>query len=121
MRAINNTVKTAVAMIAPAGKTMLAAFISSQSGFGPEFSHEFSSAPADKTSVGRLGWQMSDQLTKQLPSYMIPSVFLPLAYMPLTASGKTDRRLIASFGDSLTLNGLAAAAGNVTTTERRDA
>lgn len=119
MRAINNTVKTAVAMISPAGKPMLAAFISSKSGFGPEFTHAFSSAPADKASMVTLATQMSEQLSKQLPSYMIPSVFLPLAFMPLTASGKTDRRLIASFGDDLSLNELAVAAGTASAVERR--
>ncbi|KAJ9487561.1 hypothetical protein VN97_g5749 [Penicillium thymicola] len=119
MRAINNTVKTAVAMVSPGGKTMLAAFISSQSGFGPEFPHAFYSAPADKMSIVSLAAQMSQQLAQQLTSYMIPPVFLPLAYMPLTASGKTDRRLIASFGDSLTLTELATVAGNGNATKRR--
>ncbi|KAJ5346304.1 hypothetical protein N7541_008786 [Penicillium brevicompactum] len=119
MRAIDNSVKTAVAMVRPGGKAMLAAFISNQSGFGPEFPHPFYSAPDDKQSVVSLAGQMSKKLTLQLPPYMIPSVFLPLAYMPLTASGKTDRRLIASFGDSLTLTELAAVAGNGKVTERR--
>jgi amino acid adenylation domain-containing protein/thioester reductase-like protein len=119
MRAINNSVKTAVAMVHPGGKAMLAAFISNQSGFGPEFPHSFHSTPDDKASVVSLAAQMSQQLAQQLPPYMIPSVFLPLAYMPLTASGKTDRRLIASFGDSLTLTELSAVAGNAAVTESR--
>ncbi|CAG8126482.1 unnamed protein product [Penicillium olsonii] len=119
MRAINNSVKTAVAMVRPGGKAMIAAFISNQSGFGPEFPHTFYSAPEDKASVVSLGAHITQQLSMQLPPYMVPSVFLPLAYMPLTASGKTDRRLIASFGDSLTLTELAAVAGNSTVTKRR--
>lgn len=119
MRAINSSVKTAVAMVHPGGKAMLAAFISNQSGFGPEFPHSFSSAPHDKASVAQMAAQISKQLSQLLPPYMIPSAFLPLAYMPLTASGKTDRRLIASFGDSLTLTELAAVAGSDQVTQRR--
>lgn len=34
------------------------------------------------------------QLRDQLPSYMIPSVFIRLAQLPLTATGKTNRKLL---------------------------
>ncbi|KAJ5894898.1 hypothetical protein N7495_006589 [Penicillium taxi] len=112
MRTINNQVKTAVSIVHSGGKKILAAFISSQGGFDAELPHAFYSAPVDKTKITSLAAEMSQQLSQRLPPYMIPSVFIPLAYMPLTASGKTDRRLIVSFGDSLSLVELAAVAGN---------
>ena len=56
-----------------------------------------------------LAAQTPQELTQRLPSYMIPSVFLLLVYMSLTASEKTDRRMISTFGDSLSLVDLSAA------------
>ncbi|RJE25704.1 Non-ribosomal peptide [Aspergillus sclerotialis] len=112
LRAINNEVKTAVAMVRPGGKAMLVAFIASQSGFGPEFSYRFHDEPEDKSRLSMLSVKMSEQLTEMLPPYMIPSAFIPLAYMPLTASGKTDRKMVSSFADGLTLSQLASVAGN---------
>lgn len=42
-----NTMKTAIAMLHPGGKSMLAAFMSSHSVFGPEFAHPFHAPPKD--------------------------------------------------------------------------
>lgn len=111
LRAINNTVKTAVAMVHPGGKAMLAAFISGRSGFGPEFSHPFYASPEDKPEMVALAATMSRELSQRLPRYMIPSAFLPLAYMPLTSSGKTDRTMISSFGNGLSLSQLSSVTG----------
>ncbi|RAH71302.1 amino acid adenylation [Aspergillus aculeatinus CBS 121060] len=111
MRAINNQVKTAVSMVQPQGKAMLVAFISSQSGFGPEFQHPFHATPTDHADISGIASQMNTELVQRLPPYMIPSAFIPLAYMPLTASGKTDRRMITTFGTGLSLSELAALAG----------
>ncbi|PYH42447.1 amino acid adenylation [Aspergillus saccharolyticus JOP 1030-1] len=118
MRAINNQVKTAVSMVHPQGKAMLVAFISRQSGFGPEFQHAFHATPADQVSIAAAASQMNTELVRRLPPYMIPSAFIPLAYMPLTASGKTDRRMITTFGTGLSLSELAALAGGAATTTR---
>ena len=112
MRAINNNVKTAVAMVHPGGKAMLAAFISAQSGFGPEFASPFHAAPDNKAEITALASEMNSRLAERLPPYMIPSAFLPLLYMPLTASGKTDRRLITTYGSSLSPAEIAAVAGS---------
>ncbi|KAF9890566.1 hypothetical protein FE257_005697 [Aspergillus nanangensis] len=119
MRAINNKVKTAVAMVHPGGKAMLAAFISSQSGFGPEFAEPFHAMPNDKEAIAALASQMNSELVERLPPYMIPSAFIPLQYMPLTASGKTDRRMITTYGSGLTPAELAAVAGSGTAAARR--
>lgn len=89
LRAVNNTVKTAVAMVHPGGKSILAALIFSQSGFGPEYAHPFHAIPNGKSAIVALATQMSQELTRRRPSYMVPSAFLPLANMPLAASGKT--------------------------------
>lgn len=82
---------------------MLAAFITRQSGFGPEFAHPPHVTPKNKVSMVCLAAQMSQEMSRKLHYYMIPSVFLPLAHTPLTASGKTDRRMISTFGDKLSL------------------
>lgn len=119
LRAINDSVKTAVAMVHPGGKSMLTAFISSQSGFGPEFPHPFYANPHDKAAIVALATEMSQELSRRLPRYMVPSAFLPLAYMPLTPSGKTDRRMISSFGNSLSLGQLSAIIGSGAGTTRR--
>jgi amino acid adenylation domain-containing protein/thioester reductase-like protein len=114
LRAINNEVKTAVSMVHPGGKAILVAFIASQSGLGPEFPYRFFDQPDNRPQLSMLSVKMSQQLTQMLPPYMIPSAFVPLSYMPLTASGKTDRRLVSSFADGLTLSQLASVAGNAT-------
>lgn len=112
--AIDSEVKTAVSMVHPGGKAMLVAFMSSQSGFGPEFSYQFHDEPEDKSRLSTLAVKMRQELTEMLPPYMIPSAFIPLAYIPLTASGKTNRRLVSSFASGLTLSQLATLAGNAT-------
>lgn len=119
LRAINSTVKTAVSMVHPGGKSILVAFISSQSGFGPDHAHPFHAIPKDKSAMVALAAQMSQELARRLPSYMVPSAFLPLAYMPLTTSGKTDRRMLSTFGDSVSLAELSAITSNGTATNRR--
>ncbi|RAH79137.1 hypothetical protein BO86DRAFT_436606 [Aspergillus japonicus CBS 114.51] len=118
MRAINNQVKTAVSMVHPQGKAMLVAFISSQSGFGPEFQHPFHATPEDHPNIAGIASQMNSELAQRLPPYMVPSAFIPLAYMPLTASGKTDRRMITTFGTGLSLSALAALAGGTAKSTR---
>lgn len=80
LRIVNNTVETAVPMVHPNGKSMLAAFITSQSGFGPEFARPFRATPKDKVSMVSLAAQMSQEMSRKLHYYMIPSVFLPLPY-----------------------------------------
>ncbi|KAJ5057940.1 nonribosomal peptide synthetase 9 [Bipolaris maydis] len=103
------SLKFAVSLIFPRGTPMLAAFIARQSGFGPEFPYDFSHKPepASKAELLELAMQLSKRLAMMLPSYMIPAVFLPLAYMPLTASGKMDRRKLATFGSTLSHTQLA--------------
>lgn len=42
------------------------------------------------------------RLESVLPHYMVPSVLLPIPRLPLTASGKTDRRILRQMGSALT-------------------
>jgi amino acid adenylation domain-containing protein len=67
LRAINRTVKTAVSMVHPGGKSILAVFISSQSGFGPEHAYPFHAIPKDKSAMVALAAQMSRELARRLP------------------------------------------------------
>lgn len=45
---------------------------------------------------------VKSRLESVLPHYMVPSVFLPIPRLPLTASGKTDRRILRQMGSALT-------------------
>ncbi|KAJ5760385.1 nonribosomal peptide synthase [Penicillium odoratum] len=45
---------------------------------------------------------VKSRLESVLPHYMVPSVFLPITSLPLTASGKTDRRILRQMGSALT-------------------
>jgi amino acid adenylation domain-containing protein len=45
---------------------------------------------------------VKSRLESVLPHYMVPSVLLPIPSLPLTASGKTDRRILRHMGSSLT-------------------
>ncbi|KAJ5157767.1 nonribosomal peptide synthase [Penicillium canariense] len=47
-------------------------------------------------------------LERVLPHYMVPSVLLPIPSLPLTASGKTDRRILRQMGSSLTAEQIQA-------------
>ena len=59
--------------------------------------------------------QMFQEMTRRLPSYMIPSVLGPLICMSWTASGKTNRRMISTFVDKLSLADLSTAISNAVT------
>lgn len=45
---------------------------------------------------------VKSRLENVLPHYMVPSVLLPIPRLPLTASGKTDRRILRQMGSALT-------------------
>ncbi|RHZ51498.1 hypothetical protein CDV55_102734 [Aspergillus turcosus] len=45
---------------------------------------------------------VKSRLESVLPPYMVPSVLLPIRSLPLTASGKTDRRILRQMGSALT-------------------
>jgi amino acid adenylation domain-containing protein len=45
---------------------------------------------------------VKSRLESLLPHYMVPSVLLPIPSLPLTASGKTDRRVLRQMGSALT-------------------
>ncbi|KDB21505.1 hypothetical protein H109_06562 [Trichophyton interdigitale MR816] len=47
--------------------------------------------------------QLSADLSRVLPSYMIPSVYLPLARVPTTSSGKIDRKALKHAANSVSL------------------
>jgi amino acid adenylation domain-containing protein len=47
-------------------------------------------APAQLTDAGLSG-ELSEALSRKLPSYMVPSAFVPLAQFPQTSNGKIDR------------------------------
>ncbi|GIK03803.1 nonribosomal peptide synthase [Aspergillus viridinutans] len=45
---------------------------------------------------------VKSRLESVLPHYMVPSVLLPIPSLPLTASGKTDRRILRQMGSAVT-------------------
>jgi amino acid adenylation domain-containing protein len=44
---------------------------------------------------------VQSQLGKALPAYMVPAIFFPLSFLPLTATDKTDRKLLRQLAASL--------------------
>ncbi|EFE37496.1 nonribosomal peptide synthase, putative [Trichophyton verrucosum HKI 0517] len=42
-----------------------------------------------------------EKMANSLPNYMIPTIFIPLARVPLSATGKTDRKLLRSLATAL--------------------
>ncbi|KAL8659878.1 MAG: hypothetical protein Q9202_006904 [Teloschistes flavicans] len=50
-----------------------------------------------RTSVGVL----PDRLSKVLPSFMIPTLFIPLEKLPYASTGKTDRKRLREWGNSI--------------------
>lgn len=61
-----------------------------------------------RTSVAALTDGVDDLLAQVIPSYMIPSAYIPLDAIPMTATGKTDRRILREMGSKLTTLELAA-------------
>lgn len=44
---------------------------------------------------------LAESLSRVLPSFMIPTLFIPIDKIPLASTGKTDRRQLREWGDSL--------------------
>lgn len=44
---------------------------------------------------------LAERLSEVLPSFMIPTLFIPIDKMPLASTGKTDRRQLREWGNSL--------------------
>ncbi|QKX62579.1 uncharacterized protein TRUGW13939_09740 [Talaromyces rugulosus] len=42
--------------------------------------------------------ELEKELPRRLPLYMIPSTYIPIAQLPMTASGKTDRKILRELG-----------------------
>lgn len=51
--------------------------------------------------------QISSELAKVLPPYMVPSVYLPVSCIPTTSSSKTDRKVLRAMATSLSKEEIA--------------
>ncbi|PNP38749.1 hypothetical protein TGAMA5MH_09314 [Trichoderma gamsii] len=71
---------------------------------------EFESKDKDalKASVATLTHGVDGLLAQVVPSYMIPSAYIPIKDIPMTATGKTDRKVLHEIGSSFTTVELAA-------------
>ncbi|KAK9700841.1 hypothetical protein K7432_012009 [Basidiobolus ranarum] len=47
--------------------------------------------------------ELKNQVRKRLPSYMVPNIWVPLGSIPINTSGKIDRKRLATFFESLSL------------------
>ncbi|KAK1249601.1 hypothetical protein MKX08_009604 [Trichoderma sp. CBMAI-0020] len=61
-----------------------------------------------KASVATLTQGVDELLAQVVPSYMIPSAYIPIKDVPMTATGKTDRKVLHEIGSSFTTVELAA-------------
>lgn len=94
-------------VIAPQGRSkesMLLAFVADPSAEKPEGAkdnelHQIEFSPAIREKMVDL----SEQLNKALPIYMVPSTYIGINRMPMLVSGKIDRKLLRAFGSQLTL------------------
>lgn len=61
-----------------------------------------------KTSVATLTQGVDELLAQVVPLYMVPSAYIPIKDIPMTATGKTDRRVLHEIGSHFTTLELAA-------------
>lgn len=102
-------------VIAPQGRSkesMLLAFVADPNAEKPQDAKdtelhqiEFSSAIREKMT------DLSEQLSKALPIYMVPSTYIGINRMPMLVSGKIDRKLLRTFGSQLTLQSNTESSG----------
>lgn len=71
---------------------------------------EFESKDKDalKATMATLTQGVDELLAQVVPSYMIPSAYIPIKDVPMTATGKTDRKILHEIGSSFTTLELAA-------------
>ncbi|KAK2601699.1 hypothetical protein QQS21_004774 [Conoideocrella luteorostrata] len=51
---------------------------------------------------------LNEELQTRVPVFMVPAVYIPVNPMPMTATGKTDRRQLRNFAESMTSNELTS-------------
>ncbi|KAL7917082.1 hypothetical protein ACQKWADRAFT_317584 [Trichoderma austrokoningii] len=61
-----------------------------------------------KTSVATLTQGVDELLAQVVPSYMVPSAYIPIKEIPMTATGKTDRKVLHEIGSRFTTLEMAA-------------
>ncbi|KAJ5142676.1 non-ribosomal peptide synthetase [Penicillium bovifimosum] len=61
--------------------------------------------------VQRLAAQATEQLTEELPIYMLPSAYIPIQTMPVTTSGKIDRGQLHQIGSSFSISDVGRLSG----------
>jgi amino acid adenylation domain-containing protein len=65
-------------------------------------------------AVQRLAAQATEQLTEELPIYMLPSAYIPIQTMPISTTGKIDRRQLQQIGTSFSISDVGRLSGKVT-------
>ncbi|KAJ5295919.1 hypothetical protein N7508_010740 [Penicillium antarcticum] len=95
--------QVATDVVSPAhldGWPLLSVFIN-LNGFGSPAHDVIGSILSMKESCRATMVEIETVLTKNLPPYMIPKLWFPISRMPLPTSGKTERKLLRSWGASL--------------------
>lgn len=92
------------------GQSTLVAFVSFQSAKGQEHL-EIQSAELTG-SQNQLLSDANAEVSKVLPRYMVPTAYIPVNYIPKLISGKTDRKRLRQFGNTVDLRELDQHAGN---------
>lgn len=115
-RLLPSGIDVAAEVIAPQGRSkdsMLQAFVVDPKGEKVEGAEDsglqqvkFSALVQEKMK------DLNGQLGKVLPVYMVPSAYIGIDRMPMLVSGKTDRKLLRSFGSQLNLQSNSADSSN---------
>uniref|UniRef100_A0A8H7N492 Carrier domain-containing protein n=1 Tax=Bionectria ochroleuca TaxID=29856 RepID=A0A8H7N492_BIOOC len=56
---------------------------------------------------------LAEQLKEVIPAFMIPRIYFPVAKIPVTATGKSDRRLLREMASALTWDEIIAAQATI--------
>ncbi|KAJ5310531.1 uncharacterized protein N7443_002992 [Penicillium atrosanguineum] len=106
----------AAEVIAPQGRSkesMLQAFVADPNGKKVEGAEDSGLQQVEfSVLVQEAMKDLNEKLGKTLPVYMIPSAYVGIDRMPMLVSGKTDRKLLRSFGSQLNLQSNSADSSN---------
>ncbi|KAF5632266.1 non-ribosomal peptide synthetase [Fusarium tjaetaba] len=93
--------ESAVELVAPQGRKLLACFICANGDVSLRETRDESMVLDMDDTLRSLAKELEIMLFNVVPAYMVPSAWLPISKMPLTSSGKLNRRSLRVLGESV--------------------